>query len=120
VLAELDAARATALGRADPEVLAEVFAPSSPGLAADTRLVGELAAAGLQAHGVRHDVRSVAVLSATADHARLRVVDSLAASELRDSAGVVVRRVAGRGAAAYVVELTRTPDGWRVVEVRSA
>lgn len=117
LLDRLDAVRAAAFARADPEALTAVYARDSPGLLADRRLVQRLAAAGETAHGVRHAVRAVDVLDVGADRARLRVVDVLAPYELRDAAGAVVRRAPGRGAASYVVELVRTPAGWRLVEV---
>ena len=49
---------------------------------------------------------------------RLRVVDTLNAYEIRDASGAVVSRAAARGERAFQVELTRAPDGWRLVEVR--
>ena len=113
----LDGARAAAFAAADPEALAAVYAPGSAGLAADRRLVEQLAAAGQSAHGLRHSVRSVDVLEASADRARLRVVDVLAAYEVRDAAGAVVRRSPSRGEAPYAVDLVRTAAGWRLVQV---
>ena len=118
VLDALDAARAVAFARADAEVLTAAYAPGSPGLAADGQLVRRLAAAGQTASGVRHAVQSVQVLQATSDRARLRVVDVLAAHEVRDARGTVVLRTPARGQAAHLVELVRTPAGWRLVEVR--
>jgi hypothetical protein len=94
-----------------------VWAPGSPGLAADEELVRALADAGQTAVGVRHEVVGIEELSREQDRARLRVVDVLGAYEVRDAAGRVVRRVPSRGEAAYEAELVRTPDGWRLVQV---
>lgn len=118
VLDRLDAARATAFAQADDELLTAVHAPSSPGLAADRRLVRELSDRGLHARGARHTVSTVQVVRASAERATLRVIDALAAYELLDAEGDVVQRTAGRGEREHVVDLERTADGWRLSEVR--
>lgn len=117
VLDGLDAVRAEAFASADPARLDDVYAPGAPGLAADRALVEQLAAAGHTASGVRHEVREVEELEVGADSARLRVVDVLAAYEVRDAGGAVVSRTPARGEAAYEVELSRTDAGWRLVQV---
>ncbi|HWG94579.1 MAG TPA: serine/threonine-protein kinase [Mycobacteriales bacterium] len=113
----LDAARAAAFEATDPARLTAVWAPGSPGLAADEQLVRSLAEAGQSAVGVRHEVVSVGELAREGGTARLRVVDVLRAYELRDVSGEVVRRVPSRGEAPHEVELVRTADGWRLVQV---
>jgi hypothetical protein len=118
VLEELYAARARAFAAADETALAGVYAPAAPGGAADARLVRALAAAGRTAEGVRHQVTAVDVLAAETDRAELRVVDILGPYDVRDDAGAVVARRPGRGEAAHRVQLARTADGWRLVEVR--
>lgn len=120
VLDELDAARAQAFADGDAGALTGVYAPGSPGLAADRALVSAVVEAGQTARGVRHTVRSVQEQERTDATARLRVVDVLDAYELVDSAGAMVGRVPSRGDAPYLVELTRTPDGWRLVQVQPA
>jgi hypothetical protein len=120
VLEELYAARARAFAAADEAALAEVYAPSAPGGAADARLVRALAAAGRTAEGVRHRVSAVDVMALHADRAELRVVDSLGAYDVRDAAGAVVARQPGRGAAVQRVRLARTDAGWRLVDVQPA
>ena len=117
LLDDLDAARAEAFRRADAAALNAVYAPRSPGLAADRRLVQQLAAAGRSAHGVRDAVRAVDVEHAAGPSARLRVVDALGAYEVRDAAGAVVGRTPPRADAPHVVELALTPSGWRLVQV---
>lgn len=118
VLEELDAARAQAFSSGSVQALAAVYAPDAPGLAADAALLQSLVDQGQTAHGLRHSVRSVQVLESAEDTARLRVVDTLSAYEIRDGAGQVVSRAAARGESPFVVELTRTTDGWRLVSVR--
>lgn len=117
-LDELDAARAAAFSTGDVEALSAVYADGSPGLAADTALLQGLVDRGQTAHGLRHEVRSVEVLESGSDRVRLRVVDTLSAYEIRDSAGTVVSSAPARGEKPFLVELARTPDGWRLVGVR--
>lgn len=117
VLEGLDGARAEAFAAGDLTLLQEVWVPGSPGLAADTALLQDLLGRGQTAHGLRHEVRSVAVLEVAGDSARLRVVDVLAAYEIRTAAGDVVSEAAVRGEREFVVELSRTSAGWRLVSV---
>jgi eukaryotic-like serine/threonine-protein kinase len=114
----LDAERAQAFATADAARLEAVYAPAAPGLAADLVLVGRLAGAGRTARGVRHDVRSVEPLEVDDDRARLRVVDVLAAYDVRDAGGAVAEAVPARAEAAHLVDLARTPQGWRLVQVQ--
>jgi len=118
VLDELDAARAEAFAAGDVAALGRVYAPGSPGLASDTALLQSLVDQRQTAHGLRHEVRSVEVLSAQGSSARLRVLDVLNAYEVRDAAGAVVSRAPARGEQPFLVELVRAGDGWRLVEVR--
>jgi serine/threonine protein kinase len=120
VVDALTQARARAFATGDEQALLAVYAPRAPGLAADRARIVDLARAGQRAHGLRHRVHSAEQLSAGADSVRLRVVDELAGYELRDLAGAVVLRGAGRPRAAHVVELTETAAGWRVVSIGRA
>lgn len=117
VLERLDGARAEAFAAGDLALLQEVWLPGSAGLATDTALLQDLLDRGRTAHGLRHAVRSVEVLEVAGDSARLRVVDVLATYEIRDSAGDVVSEEAGRGERPFLVELSRTPAGWRLADV---
>jgi hypothetical protein len=118
VLDALDEARERAFASGEPGLLAQAYAPGSPGLAADTALLEQLTSAGRTAHGVRHEVRSVDEREVGIDRVRLRVVDVLAGYEVRAADGSVVSRTPARGEAPYDVELARTSEGWRLVEVR--
>jgi eukaryotic-like serine/threonine-protein kinase len=113
----LDAERAQSFATADAARLKAVYAPGAPGLAADRALVDRLAGAGRVAVGVRHHVRSVEPLEVDGDRVRLRVVDVLAGYEVRDAAGAVAETRPGRAEATHLVDLARTPAGWRLVQV---
>jgi hypothetical protein len=118
VLDGLDDARAEAFAAGDLRALDRVYAAGAPGLASDTALLQPLAAQRQTAHGLRHEVRWVDVLGESASAASLRVVDVLAAYEVRDAAGAVLSRAPARGEQPFLVELTRTAEGWRLVQVR--
>jgi hypothetical protein len=118
VLDDLDAARAQAFSTGELTALSAVYAQGSTGLMSDTALLQGLVDQRQTAHGLRHEVRSVDVLEETGDAARLRVVDVLNAYEVRDAAGVVVNRAPARGEQTFLVWLSRSVDGWRLVEVR--
>jgi len=119
VLDGLDTARSRAFATADPAVLSAVWAPDTPGLRADTAAVQGLATRGESAYGLRHAVRSVDA-GDDEDPVRLEIVDVLAAYEIRDGSGDVVQWVAERGPTGWIVELTVTPAGWRLMSVAPA
>ena len=119
VLDELDDARGGAFESSEPAALQGVWAQGSAGLAADTALVQQLAAAGQRAVGLRHVLRQVRVVQASATFTRLRVVDVLGAHEVRARDGTVVRRVAERGSTAWAVSLLRGDGGWRLGAVEA-
>lgn len=120
ILERLDEIRADALERAEPAVLTKVYAGGSPGLAADTAALLRLRTAGLSARGVRHEFQSVQQTSYDGKRAVLRVVDALAAYDVVDAAGDVVRSVPARSGASYIAELQLTPQGWRLRQMRAA
>jgi hypothetical protein len=120
IVGSLDSARADAFAAGDPAALAAVYAPGSPLLAADRDAIGRLGAAGQRARGVRHRIRSLAVVSHDAHVVVLRVVDELAAYEVVDAGGRVVSRTTPRGAASFVVRIVNTPAGWRLQDVTPA
>ena len=120
LLDDLDAARAAAFAAADAKALAAVWAPGSPGLAADTALVEQLASARQRAQGLRREVRSVEEVSRDGDRAELRVVDVLASYAVLDAAGNEVSRTPARGEAAFLVRVQRVDGAWRLAEVLPA
>jgi hypothetical protein len=120
LLRRLDTTREAAFAHADAAWLAEVYASSSPLLAADTRALGALAAQQQAALGVRHEVVRVVLLRATADRAELQVTEALTAYRVVDSAGRVVRSHAASPAVRHLLVLQRQDAGWRLAEVRVA
>lgn len=119
VLDGLDAARSRAFAAADPAGLSAVWARDTPGLRADTAAVEGLRARGESAHGLRHAVRRLDPIPGEGP-AKLEIIDVLGGYEIRDTSGAAVQRVAERGPASWVVELTETPAGWRLLSVTPA
>jgi hypothetical protein len=120
ILDRLDAVRAAAFAFADAPRLGEVYAPGSPGLAADGAAIARLRADGLTARGVRHTFRRATRMTHDGRAARLRVTDVLAAYAVVARDGTVVSRAPARGERTYVVDLVRTADGWRMRQVTPA
>jgi hypothetical protein len=118
VLEQLDAERGTAFALGDVERLSAVYAPDTAGLAADAAALAQLVAQGRTAHGLRHELRRIEQLERSGDTARLRVVDVLPGYEVRAADGAVVSRAPGRGEQVFLVELVRTGEGWRLVQLR--
>ncbi len=118
VLDGLDRAREAAYRAGDPAALGAVYAPASPGLVADTALLARLAGDGRSALGVRHEVRAVEQLAFDGTTARLRVRDLLGPHQLLGPDGTVVEQRPAAGERSSTVVVTRTPDGWRLAEVR--
>jgi hypothetical protein len=118
VLEQLDAERGRAFALGDVERLSAVYAPGTPGLAADAATLGQLVAQGRTAHGLRHELRRAEQLERSGEAVRLRVADVLPGYEVRAADGAVVSRAPGRGEQVFLVELVRTTDGWRLVQLR--
>ncbi len=112
VLDGLDAVRSRAYERGDPALLRQVYLPGSH-LSLDTAQLGRITATGETVRGVRHRLRLVAVESSGPGEVRLRVAQSLPAS-LRLRSGRPVAPIPGRPESVIVVELTLSPDGWRL------
>jgi hypothetical protein len=118
ILDGLDGVRARAFAAADPSLLEQVYAHTSPLLARDRAAV--LALRGLRAAGVRHSLRSLAVSAYDGSTATLRVIDVLSAYDVVDGSGAVVRHVTSRPPMGFVVVLVRTSAGWRLQTVTAA
>lgn len=117
VLDRLDAARSQAFATGNAAALSAADAPGSRLLGSDRAALQHLVGSGRRARGVRHVFRQVDVTSYDERRATLRVVDELAAYDVVDSSGRVVARAAARPAAAFVVTLVQTPEGWRLAAV---
>lgn len=114
--ADLTRRRADALAAASRDALAGVHAPGAPALARDVELVDGLA--GARSEGLAVVVERVEDAGRTADgDAVVRVTSSVAAHTRVATTG---ERAAVPATAARTVELVlrRTPDGWRVWDVR--
>jgi hypothetical protein len=120
ILGSLDRARAYAFATGDPAALAAVYAPGSPGLAADRAAIARLRAAGCRARGVRHTIRSLAEISHDDRTVVLRVVDELSAYDVVEASGRVVQHTSPRAAMPFVVRIVETPAGWRLAAVTPA
>lgn len=114
LLTVLADARARAYREADPRHLAAADAPGGTLEARDTAAVQQLRSAGVRYEGIGYDVADVHTVSADG---RVAV--------LRARIGTSAYRVTGAAAATpavtgdeVVVELARTPRGWRVREIR--
>jgi hypothetical protein len=112
VLDRLDAVRARAYEQGDLVLLRQVYAPG-PNLTADTSQLGRLTATGDTVSGVRHRLRVTSVTAAETGRARLRVIQALPAS-VRLHAGEPVATVPGTADTITLIDLVRTPDGWRL------
>jgi len=118
VLDELDRVRARAFARADPALLARVYATGSGAGRTDAAALASLAASGRTATGVRHEVRRVQEEAAGVRRAELRVVDVLRPHVVRGADGQALQQRPGRGEAAHRVVLVRTAAGWRIAQLR--
>jgi hypothetical protein len=125
-LARLDRARSAVFATGDRAGLRAVYAPGSPALRRDTRVLGRLTAAGLRAEGLTLTATSVERVGRAervervgrpGRRVRLAVTDVMPAYRLVDAGGTVVERRAGRVARSWTVDLVRTREGWRVYDV---
>ena len=119
-LTELDARRSTAFAGSDAEVLAQVYAPGSPALAADTEQLHELQAAGVTAHGLRLTVVDASVRQTAPGRVVLAVRDLIRPYQLVDADGELVAQRAGRGERNWLITLVPATDPlgeWRIESV---
>ena len=118
VVQQLDEARARALTQADPTLLDEVYADGSATGGQDRTTLLRLAARGWRASGFRELTTAVTPVLVSPDDVTLRVTGRLAAYTLVDRESRVVRRLAAGHERTFTMALVRTPDGWRVRQVR--
>lgn len=118
VVDALDRSRGAAFAQADAGRLLDVYAPASPLLSSDQLAVAALGRAGRTADGVEHEVSSLAPVRVGADRAELQVVEALGSWAVRDARGQVVARAPAGAPRTVRMVLTRTPQGWRVLDVR--
>ena len=117
IVGYLEATRVEAFATARPDLLSTVYTPNAPGLAVDTASVRALAGRGLRAAGFTATVERVTVTSSNAERVSLRVVDRLSSYRLVNASGTTVTSGAARPARAFTMNLTRTPNGWRIAAI---
>ncbi len=114
LLTVLADARARAYREADPRHLRGADAVGGALEARDVAAVGRLRAAGLRYEGLEYDVAEVKTVSA---EARVAVVRARVGSSGYRVTGAAAASPAA-GGEQVLVDLVRTPDGWRVREIR--
>lgn len=114
-LDELDQRRNHAFVHGDPDGLSAVYAPQTPVLAADRRTLRAYRMRGLEIDRVRMHLLRVTVLSRRPGHVRLRVVDCLRPTRVREPAGHW-RALPRDGPTRRRIVLVRTPQGWRIAD----
>jgi hypothetical protein len=119
VLTKLDLARSAVFEQPDSIGFDGVDVPGSQAYRYDAAAAASLRAHGAHAVGLRLVLESVRTESATTRRVTLRVTDRRLPYEIRDSQGRVESRVAGRGAAAHVIELDASgaAGAWRFVSI---
>jgi hypothetical protein len=119
VIQELDVRRDSAFVRGDVAMLRAVYASPSKALAVDEAALRALTAGDLRARGLRLDLVSVTVVSATADRASLHVVDRLPAYDLVDARGHVAAHRPSRGLRDWRIDVARVGESWLIASVRA-
>lgn len=118
VLRRLDAARGTAFARGDVSMLSQVYLTGSPAWRVDRATLQQLVSAGEHAEGLAPRIMSVLVLASRADEVTLQVDDVLPPYRVVDRSGAAVTEP-GRGRRSWLIQLARSPGGWRMVSVQS-
>jgi hypothetical protein len=119
-LTELDARRSMAFAAGDAELLAQVYAPGSPALAADTEQLRDLRAAGITAQGLRLVVVDASVRQTAPGRVVLAVRDLIRPYQLVDPHGEVVAQRSGRDERSWLITLvpaTKPLGEWRIESV---
>lgn len=117
VLQRLDGAREAAFAQGDASLLTQVWAAGAAGLRDDRASLLALARRGQTAEGVRHQIRSLRVVTVSAGRVDLDVQEQLRAYVVRSTRGA-----ATQGAGPVVrhrVLLVRGAGGWRVAQIRA-
>jgi eukaryotic-like serine/threonine-protein kinase len=111
VVENLFTLRATAFTELDPELLCQVFAPTSPHLAADYELIQEYTDAGMTPRGLQFEVVNVELLSEEGElPVVLEITDRAPGYELVDEEGEVVAQEDGFPEGSWRAELVVAAD----------
>jgi len=115
VVRTLEATRARAFRTGDTALLHEVYAPSSPALAADLATLHRLVAHHLHEEGFTMTTLRVDVVTVGAQQATLRVRDEVSAYTVSD--GRTVTHVAATGSRTLTMRLLQGSRMWRISEI---
>ncbi|WP_196073142.1 serine/threonine-protein kinase [Nakamurella alba] len=122
VVRELDAARALALIRRDPDLLAAAEVPGSAVHRADSALIEQLLAQDRRVSGAAHRLVTASAPGSPATHraatVEVAVTDSLPAYQVLDPAGRSIGSTTARADARRILVLEASPDGYRISAVR--
>jgi serine/threonine protein kinase len=103
--------RATAFTELDPELLCQIFAPTSPHLATDYELIQAYEEEGVRPRGLSFEVVNVEVISGEGElPVVLEITDRVTAYELVDENGEVVEQLAGVPEGTWRAELVVAAD----------
>ena len=114
----LDDARAKAFVARSAGLLDAVYVPGSAARSADARTIAALLSGHLRVAGARHLVQEARRLPGSP--IRVVVRDTMPSYPILDAVGKVVGRTTPRAAAARLLVLVSTTDGYRISQVQSA
>jgi hypothetical protein len=117
VLARLSAGRASSFEHPQ-RVAPGLWVPGSPAARQHEVALGVLADQGLAYRGVLLGFERVRLVAADADRVQVDALSSASAYDVVDRAGAVVQHVEGSASVPVRLVLERTPDGWRLQDLR--
>ncbi len=118
VLGELDTVRAEAFANADPNLLGQVYAPTSAARAVDAAMIGDYQRRGAHVDGANFALLSCKEQRSTADVVSLEVIDQLDQTHVVWDDGTT-RALPRDLPTKRVVTLVRTTEGWRINQLRT-
>jgi serine/threonine protein kinase len=119
IVRRLDRARAAALVNRDAAGLDAVYTSTAPARTADGSTIARLTAEGLRVDGAAHRIVAVRVVR-RGPAVTLEVTDSLPSYRVCDAQGEPVGTTGARGSGRRLLDLVRTPDGYRIAGVSTA
>lgn len=112
-LAQLDAVRSRAFAEADPRLLDQVYVAGSAALRTDAAAIASYVRRDGRVMGAELRVLSCQVVRASADHARLDVVDVLTPARVMWSDGSTTQLPLDQPTR-RIITVHREGDGWRI------
>lgn len=121
VMADLEAARDSALGERQPALLSRIDASASAALAHDRASIASMIRAALRVVGLRSTVLAAREISGgEVELTTLLVTDEVSSYDVIDASGHVVAHRPARGPHLFEMQLSRGARGWRLVDVQDA